>query len=153
MAPFGFLLAPFGSLLAPFGSLLPPFGSLWVHVGRFWHPFRSAGSLFAPFGLHFGPFWLPFLHLDRFLVPLFRRAPADCRQHLRGRQIYTCTQPCLDTQREFAAGNLDPLRVRSLTATERLRAGCSFAGCLSLRCTPLCTTPFLLVRLSAGYLR
>ena len=54
---------------------------------------------------------LVFCFCDFFSHPI-RRKPAHDWQHPRGKQVSARTWPSVDPEREFAAGNLDPLRVR-----------------------------------------
>ena len=110
--PFGSILGPFWIACCPFGSILDLldqvcslFAPFWVHSGPFWSPFLHLDCFWVPLGLtfekfhsfsmifflNFGSFSLQFCSKTMFFRIRFRRAPADFRQHLRGRQIYACT--------------------------------------------------------------
>ena len=98
--------SPLGSLLAPFRLHLAPFWPLWA---PFWSPVAPFGLILVPvgtFGLHFGPFWHQFWSKNVFFGTRSRKSPADCRLHLRRRQIFACTLTFLGPERVYCRRQL-----------------------------------------------
>ena len=136
---------PFGSLLAHFGSLWLPFGSLlfWLPLTPFWLPFAPSGHHFAPFhrfGSRSAPLCIHFTHsgpspctVSSKIMFLGHPSPRiTCRWSFAPRPHANYRlHPSFPKgpERNFAAGNLDPLWARRRPGRVRVRPRFPLPAC------------------------